>query len=49
MSSPPPPPTPGGATFTLPHEVYDSCGIEDGDSFIVTGGYGSTGSTYVTR
>jgi len=36
---------PGGATFTLPHEVFYSCGIEDGDTFIITGG----GSSYVTR
>jgi len=36
---------PGGATFTLPHRVWDSCGIEDGDTFIATGG----DSSYVTR
>merc|ERR1719430_448714 len=37
---------PGGATFTLPHMIRHGCGIEDGNTFIATGG---VGSSYVTR
>lgn len=38
---------PGGATFTLRHSGYSSCGISDGETFIVTGGYPY--HDYVTR
>ena len=38
---------PGGATFTLRHSGYSSCGISDGETFVVTGGYPY--HDYVTR
>ena len=28
----------GGATFALAHRSYRSCGIPDGDTYIMTGG-----------
>jgi len=37
---------PGGANFTLPHEVIDSCGVEDNGTFVVIGG---SNSNFVTR
>jgi len=36
---------PGGAKFTLAKTVYYSCAVEDQDSLIVTGGYGSVSVT----
>ena len=29
----------GGSTFGLMHDVTDACGIPDGDTFVLTGGY----------
>jgi len=37
---------PGGATFTLPHEVINSCGVEDNGTFVVIGG---VNFNFVTR
>jgi len=37
---------PGGANFSLPHEVINSCGVEDNDTLVVIGG---EGSVFVTR
>ena len=30
---------PGGTTFGLMHDVTDACGIPDGETFVLTGGY----------
>ena len=36
----------GGSTFGLVHDVTDACGIPDGETFVLTGGYQHD---YVTR
>ena len=40
----------GGKSFTLPHSARDACGIPDGETIIMSGGYhNKTDHNYVTR